>query len=102
MAAARRRSERVTLTMSAELVASDPPVNSSQRFPLIAVVPITGTQGLGSLYPALAPGASLSKPCYALVDQLRSIAGSADPLDMLINPATDEPSVPLFRLWCSD
>jgi len=38
------------------VVVSDPAVNDSQRFPLLAVVPITGTP---------APG--------ALVDQLRSI-----------------------------
>jgi mRNA interferase MazF len=53
---------------------SDPSVNADQRFPLIAVVPVTGTRGEGALYPALAPGASgLMKVSYALVDQLRSI-----------------------------
>jgi mRNA interferase MazF len=56
------------------LVVSDPAVNSSQRFPLLAVVPITGTPAPGALYPPLAPGANgLTKPSYALVDQLRSI-----------------------------
>lgn len=56
------------------LVVSDPAVNASQRFPLIAVVPITGTPAPGALYPPLAPGANgLTKPSYALVDQLRSI-----------------------------
>ena len=56
------------------LVVSDPAVNSSQRFPLLAVVPITGTPASGALYPPLAPGANgLTKPAYALVDQLRSI-----------------------------
>jgi mRNA interferase MazF len=45
-----------------------------QRFPLIAVVPVTGTPGEGALYPALAPGPSgLTKPSYALIDHLRSI-----------------------------
>lgn len=56
------------------LVVSDPAVNASQRFPLIAVVPITGTPAPGALYPPLAPAANgLTKPSYALVDQLRSI-----------------------------
>ena len=53
---------------------SDPTVNADQRFPLIAVVPVTGTPGEGALYPALAPGPSgLTKPSYALIDHLRSI-----------------------------
>ena len=40
------------------LVVSDPAVNVSQRFPLLAVVPITGTPAPGALYPPLAPGSS--------------------------------------------
>lgn len=53
---------------------SDPDVNADQRFPLIAVVPITGTPGEGALYPELRPGASgLTKTSYALIDHLRSI-----------------------------
>lgn len=53
---------------------SDPAVNADQRFPLIAVVPVTGTAGEGSLYPALSPGRSgLTKTSYALIDHLRSI-----------------------------
>lgn len=53
---------------------SDPAVNVDQRFPLIAVVPITGTPGEGALYPELAPGRSgLTKMSYALIDHLRSI-----------------------------
>ena len=53
---------------------SDPSVNADQRFPLIAVVPVTGTAGVGALYPALSAGASgLTKTSYALVDHLRSI-----------------------------
>lgn len=57
------------------VVVSDGAVNSSQRFPLIAVVPLTGTPAQGALYPSLAAGASsgLTKPSTALVDQLRSI-----------------------------
>jgi mRNA-degrading endonuclease toxin of MazEF toxin-antitoxin module len=53
---------------------TDPAVNADQRFPLIAVIPITGTAGVGALYPPLAAGASsLTKASYALVDHLRSI-----------------------------
>jgi len=56
------------------LVVSDPAVNASQRFPLLAVVPISGTPAPGALYPPLAPGANgLTKLSYALVEQLRSI-----------------------------
>jgi mRNA interferase MazF len=56
------------------VVVSDAAVNSSQRFPLIAVVPVTGTPATGALYPSLAPGPrGLTKPSTALVDQLRSI-----------------------------
>ncbi|MCK6526682.1 type II toxin-antitoxin system PemK/MazF family toxin [Myxococcota bacterium] len=53
---------------------SDPAVNAAQRYPLVAVVPITGTAGSGALYPRLSPGRSgLVKPSYALVDQVRSV-----------------------------
>lgn len=53
---------------------SDPAVNADQRYPLIAVVPVTGTPGEGALYPELAVGASgLIKTSYALIDHLRSI-----------------------------
>ncbi len=56
------------------VVVSDPDVTADQRFPLLCVVPITGTPGEGALYPALAPGPSgLRKPSFALVDQLRSV-----------------------------
>ncbi len=52
------------------VVVSDQGVNSTQRVPLIAVVPVTGTPAQGALYPDLAPGASgLTKPSTALVDQ---------------------------------
>ena len=33
------------------VVVSDPEVASDQRFPLVCVVPITGTAGTGLLYP---------------------------------------------------
>ena len=56
------------------IVVSDPEVISDQRFPLVCVVPVTGTPGEGVLYPPLAPGGSgLAKESFALVDQLRSI-----------------------------
>jgi mRNA interferase MazF len=53
---------------------SDPAINADQRFPLVAVVPITGTAGTGALYPRLGPGSSgLVKESHALIDHLRSI-----------------------------
>ncbi len=56
------------------IVVSDPAVNADQRFPLIAVVPVTGTAGQGALYPALSAGHSgLTKTSYALIDHIRSI-----------------------------
>jgi mRNA interferase MazF len=56
------------------VVVSDPAVNADRRFPLIAVVPLTGTPGEGALYPELSPGKSgLTKTSYALVDHLRSV-----------------------------
>jgi mRNA interferase MazF len=56
------------------VVVSDPDITCDQRFPLICVVPVTGTPGKGLLYPPLAPGKSgLAKPSFALIDQLRSI-----------------------------
>ena len=56
------------------IVVSDPAVIADQRFPLIAVVPVTGTPGEGALYPLLQPGRSgLAKTSYALIDHLRSV-----------------------------
>jgi mRNA interferase MazF len=56
------------------IVVSDPDVISDQRFPLVCVVPLTGTPGEGLLYPALAPGSSgLAKESFALIDHLRSV-----------------------------
>ena len=60
--------------MRPAIAVSDPSVNADQRFPLIAVVPVTGTAGVGALYSALSAGPSgLTKTSYALVDHLRSI-----------------------------
>lgn len=56
------------------IVVSDPDVVSDQRFPLLCVVPVTGTPGEGLLYPRLAPGKSgLAKMSFALTDHLRSV-----------------------------
>src|SRR5579884_2484767 len=56
------------------IVVSDPDVVSDQRFPLLCVVPVTGTPGEGLLYPSLAPGRSgLAKISFALIDRLRSV-----------------------------
>ena len=56
------------------VVVSDPDVISDQRFPLVCVVPVTGTPGDGLLYPPLSPGQrGLAKESFALIDQLRSI-----------------------------
>jgi mRNA interferase MazF len=56
------------------IVVSDPDVISGQRFPLVCVVPVTGTPGEGLLYPSIMPGESgLAKKSFALIDHLRSI-----------------------------
>lgn len=56
------------------VVVSDTEVVRAQRFPVLCVVPVTGTPGEGILYPALEPsGSGLTKTSYALVDHLRSI-----------------------------
>jgi mRNA interferase MazF len=56
------------------IVVSDPDVISDQRFPLVCVVPVTGTPGEGLLYPSVSPGQSgLAKKSFALIDHLRSI-----------------------------
>lgn len=56
------------------IVVSDPDVIADQRFPLIAIVPVTGTPGEGALYPVLRRGRSgLARTSYALIDHLRSV-----------------------------
>jgi mRNA interferase MazF len=56
------------------VIVSDPDVTSDQRFGLVAVVPVSSTEGEGALYPPLAPGRSgLRKRSFALVDQIRSV-----------------------------
>jgi len=55
-------------------VVSDPEVAADQRFPLLCVVPVTGTPGEGALYPPLGPERSgLTRASCALVDHLRSV-----------------------------
>jgi mRNA interferase MazF len=56
------------------IIVSDPEVAADQRFPLVAVVPVTAVAGEGALYPPLRPGRSgLTRDSWALVDQLRSV-----------------------------
>lgn len=56
------------------LVVSDEAVGASQRFPLIAIVPLTGTKGVGAMYPELRPGVSgLRRTSYAMIDHLRAV-----------------------------
>ena len=56
------------------VVVSSPAVASNQRYPLLAVIPVTGTPGEGALYPALEAGDSgLRKRSWALIDQVRAI-----------------------------
>ncbi len=56
------------------VIVSDPAVTEDQRYPLVCVVPITGTGGQGALYPLLRPGESgLLRPSHALLDHLRSV-----------------------------
>ena len=56
------------------VVVSDPEVLTALRYPLVAVVPITGRAGVGALYPAMGEGESgLRQPSWALGDQVRSV-----------------------------
>jgi mRNA interferase MazF len=56
------------------VVVSDAEVVDAQRYPLVAIVPITGRAGDGALYPALSEGTSgLRKRSWVLADQVRSV-----------------------------
>lgn len=56
------------------VVVSDPEVVTAQRYPLVAIVPVTARAGEGALYPALAAaGSGLRQPSWALTDQVRSV-----------------------------
>jgi mRNA interferase MazF len=56
------------------VVVSDPDVLTALRYPLVAIVPITGRAGEGARYPALEGGASgLRQGSWVLADQVRSV-----------------------------
>lgn len=56
------------------ILVSDPEVTEDQRFPVLCIVPITGTRGRGALYPPLDAGSGgLRKRSFALLDQIRTI-----------------------------
>jgi len=56
------------------VVVSDPAVASDQRYPLVGVVPLTGTEGRGALYPRVPAGTGrLRKESWALADQVRTV-----------------------------
>ncbi len=55
-------------------ILSDADIAADQRFPRVAVVPISATAGEGALYPPLSPGRSgLRRTSFALIDQIRSV-----------------------------
>lgn len=56
------------------IVVSDDEAVSSQRYPLIAIVPLSARAGEGALYPVVDAGTSgLRQRSWALVDQVRSV-----------------------------
>lgn len=56
------------------IVVSAASIIAAQRYPVIVVLPVTGTLGLGDLYPVVQPFArGLAKPSIVLVDQIRAI-----------------------------
>ena len=56
------------------VVVSDAAVASGSRYPMVGVLPVTGTEGEGALYPRLEPGPSgLRKPSFGLVDHVRAV-----------------------------
>ena len=56
------------------VIVSDPDVTGEQRYPLVAVVPLSRTPGEGALYPRLEPGESgIRSVSFALADQVRSV-----------------------------
>src|SRR5207244_8929640 len=55
------------------VIVSDSDVSADQRFPLVAVVPISTRAGEGALYPPLSAGTSgLRKSSFALVEDRKS------------------------------
>jgi mRNA interferase MazF len=57
------------------VVVSAPEISNDQRFPLVAIVPLTSTPGVGLLYPRVQPSPSngLRNVSTALVDHVRSV-----------------------------
>ncbi len=56
------------------VLVSDPEASGDQRYPIVCVIPITGTPGEGALYPRISAGESgLRRDSYALVDQIRAL-----------------------------
>jgi len=56
------------------IIVSDREVTEDQRFPVLCVVPITGTPGRGALYPPLGAGSGgLRQRSFALLDQIRTV-----------------------------
>src|SRR5438309_1749699 len=52
------------------IAVSDPAISEDARFPMVCVIPLTGTPGEGVLYPAWQPGRSgLRTESFGLVDQ---------------------------------
>ena len=73
------------------VLVSDPEASEDQHFPMVCVIPLTGTRGEGALYPKISAGSSgLRRDSYALVDQVRAvdkrrvttIFGPVDPPDL--------------------
>ena len=56
------------------VVVGDPVATHHQRFPLVVVVPVTSTPGVGALYPRIGAGSGgLVRESWALADQVRAI-----------------------------
>ena len=56
------------------VVVSDPVISADRRYPLVGVVPLSGTAGCGALYPKLPAGSGgLRKDSFALTDRVRSV-----------------------------
>ena len=73
------------------IVVSDPEVISDQRYPLVCVVPVTGTPGEGLLYPPLAPLAGA-----ALTHVMASLRIAKSPAWAFLFPSLSFPFVVLF------
>jgi len=57
------------------VVVSADAVVAALKFPMMAIVPLTSTAGVGPLYPVIQPSAAngLTNPSTALTDQVRAI-----------------------------